>query len=277
MSALEIRDLVVMFGSGAHATAAVDRVSLTVEAGSVVGLVGESGSGKSTLARAIVGLAPISSGEILLDGEPIHPPDGRLTRSMRVRRRRIQLVFQDPYGALSPRRSIGSSIAEGVTAAGGGRRVDLRAEVRSLMELVRLDPKHENLLPRQLSGGQRQRVAIARALAARPEVLIADEITSALDVSVQGAALNLVRDVQQETGVSILFISHNLAVVRYMSERIAVMKDGRIVESSAADDITLRPTHPYTQQLVAAVPSMDSGRFHQGRNGTRKMLPGEAR
>jgi peptide/nickel transport system ATP-binding protein len=133
--------------------------------------------------------------------------------------------------------------------------------VRSLLELVRLDPEHDKSLPRQLSGGQRQRVALARALAARPEVLVADEITSALDVSVQGAVLNLVRDIQRETGVSVLFISHNLAVVRYLAETIAVMHRGRVVEAATTDEITLRPTAPYTRELIAAVPNIaDEGR-----------------
>jgi peptide/nickel transport system ATP-binding protein len=132
----------------------------------------------------------------------------------------------------------------------------VRHEVRSLLELVRLDPEHDTSFPRQLSGGQRQRVALARALAARPDVLVADEITSALDVSVQGAVLNLVRDIQRETGVSVLFISHNLAVVRYLADTIAVMHRGRVVEAAATDEITLRPKAPYTQELIAAVPNI---------------------
>jgi peptide/nickel transport system ATP-binding protein len=256
MSTLQIRDLVVRFGVGPHAVNAVDRVSLDVGNGEVVGLVGGSGSGKSTLARALVGLAPISSGEILLDGDPIHPSSGRTTRTMRARRRRLQLVFQDPYASLDPRRRVGDTIAEGLAAAGIARRGDVRREVRSLLELVCLDPECDQLLPRQLSGGQRQRVAIARSLAARPDVLIADEITSALDVSVQGAVLNLVRDVQRQTGVSVLFISHNLAVVRYLANSIAVMNAGRIVEFASTDEITMRPTDPYTQELIAAVPTI---------------------
>lgn len=256
MSTLEINDLVVRYGNGARAVTAVDHVSLRVGAGSIVGLVGESGSGKSTLARATVGLSPVLSGEILLDGEPIHPASGRPTRAMRARRRGLQLVFQDPYSSLDPRRTVGASIAEGVAAAGISRSRDVRAEVESLLDLVRLDPGHAQSLPTALSGGQRQRVAIARALAARPQVLIADEITAALDVSVQAAVLNLVRDLQSKTGVSVVFVSHNLSVVRYLADHVAVMQNGRVVESGPTDEVIQRPTNPYTRELIAAVPTV---------------------
>jgi peptide/nickel transport system ATP-binding protein len=245
VSTLTINNLVVRFG----AVTAVDDVSLEVPAGAVVGLVGESGSGKSTLARAVVGLAPVTSGEIRLDGVPIHTAG----RAMRAR---LQLVFQDPYASLDPRRTVGDSIAEGLSGSRAGR----RREVRSLLELVRLDPEHDRSYPRQLSGGQRQRVALARALAARPDVLVADEITSALDVSVQGAVLNLVREIQRETGVSVLFISHNLAVVRYLADTIAVMHRGRLVEKATTEEITSRPKAPYTRELLAAVPNIAGGR-----------------
>ncbi|SDG56741.1 peptide/nickel transport system ATP-binding protein [Lentzea fradiae] len=215
---------------------AVDDVSLVVPHGQVVGLVGESGSGKSTLAATAVGLVPVTSGQVLVDGE-------------RDRRRRVQMVFQDPYSSLDPRMSIGGSIAEGMP-----RGVDKKAEVARLLELVNLDPGRASSLPARLSGGQRQRVALARALAGRPEVVIADEITSALDVSVQGAVLNLVRDLQRRLGLSMLFISHNLAVVRYVSDRIAVMKDGRIVEEGPAARVLAEPGHEYTRELLAAAP-----------------------
>ena len=216
MSVLEVRDLVVRFGSGRTAHTAVDGVSLTVGSSSVVGLVGESGSGKSTLGKAMVGLVPLTSGQILWDGEPIHGRGLARRRAARDRRRRVQFIFQDAYASLDPRMSVGASIAEGV---GGNGRAHRDAEVRRLLELVQLDPGCGRLRPRQLSGGQRQRVAIARALATRPEILIADEITSALDVSVQGAVLNLLREIQVDTGVGVLFISHNLAVVRYLAEQ----------------------------------------------------------
>jgi peptide/nickel transport system ATP-binding protein len=253
VSVLEVRDLVVRFGSGRAAFTAVDKVSLTVQAGSVVGLVGESGSGKSTLAKAVVGLAPVHSGEILWDGRPVGR--GRLRRVAPLRRR-AQFIFQDPYASLDPRMSIGASIAEGVAANPAIPRSGRSDEVRRLLELVHLDPDFAGRRPRQLSGGQRQRVAIARALAAQPEFLIADEITSALDVSVQGAVLNLLRRVQRETNVGVLFISHNLAVIRYLADEIAVMHDGRVVESGPAEQVIDRPNDAYTQQLLAAVPSI---------------------
>jgi peptide/nickel transport system ATP-binding protein len=247
VSTLDVRDLVVRFGTGRQAFTAVDGVSIRLSSSSVVGLVGESGSGKSTLAKAIVGLAPISSGEVLWDG-----------KSLGSNRRRIQFVFQDPYGSLDPRMSVGASIAEGVAANGAIPRAARAGEVRRLLELVQLDPDCVRLRPRRLSGGQRQRVAIARALAANPELLIADEITSALDVSVQGAVLNLLRDIQRETGVGILFISHNLAVVRYVADTIAVMHDGRLVEQGPAEQVIDRPQESYTQRLVHAVPSIQA-------------------
>lgn len=256
MSVLEVHELVVRFGHGSHALTAVDGVSLSVGSGTVVGLVGESGSGKSTLARAIVGLAPITAGEIVWDGSPVptRGPAGR--RALRDLRRRVQFVFQDPYASLDPRMSVGDSIAEGVAADRTISRAGRGAEVRRLLELVRLDPECGRLRPRQMSGGQRQRVAIARALAARPEILIADEITSALDVSVQGAVLNLLRDIQRETAVGVLFISHNLAVVRYLADTIAVMHRGRLVESGPAQQVIEDPQEDYTQRLLAAVPTI---------------------
>ena len=214
MSALEFDAVRVRYGK----LTAVDGVSLTVPSGQVVGLVGESGSGKSTLARAAVGLAPVSGGRVRLGGVDVR----KLPR-----RRPLQMVFQDPYSSLDPRMAIGESITEAMPrdTSRGAR----RDEVTRLLELVQLDPERAAMLPGQLSGGQRQRVALARALAGQPRVLIADEITSALDVSVQGAVLNLVRDVQRRLALSMLFISHNLAVVRYVSDVVAVMYLGRIV------------------------------------------------
>ncbi|GHH33437.1 dipeptide/oligopeptide/nickel ABC transporter ATP-binding protein [Lentzea cavernae] len=226
MSELDFRNVTVRFG---HHTA-VDDVSLTVPAGQVVGLVGESGSGKSTLAATAVGLVKPTEGEVRADGK-------------------VQMVFQDPYSSLDPRMSIGNSIAEAMP-----RGTNKKAEVARLLELVNLDPGRASSLPARLSGGQRQRVALARALAGDPRVVIADEITSALDVSVQGAVLNLVRDLQRQLGLSMLFISHNLAVVRYVSDRVAVMKTGRIVEEGPAAQVLADPRHEYTRELLAAAP-----------------------
>lgn len=226
MSELVFDHVTVRYG---HHTA-VDDVTLTVPSGQVVGLVGESGSGKSTLAATAVGLVPVTEGRVLVQGK-------------------VQMVFQDPYSSLDPRMSIGGSISEAMP-----RGTDRRAEVARLLELVNLDPARATALPSKLSGGQRQRVALARALAGKPEVIVADEITSALDVSVQGAVLNLVRDLQRQLGLSMLFISHNLAVVRYVSDRIAVMQNGKIVEEGPAEQVLADPRHPYTRELLAAAP-----------------------
>ncbi|MFS8097211.1 ATP-binding cassette domain-containing protein [Lentzea alba] len=238
MSELRFDAVTLQYGS----LRAVDDVSLTVPSGQVVGLVGESGSGKSSLAAAAVGLVPPTAGRVLLDGVDV--------QRLRRRDRRLQMVFQDPYSSLDPRMSIGATIAEAMP-----RGTDRRAEVARLLELVNLDPDRASSRPSQLSGGQRQRVALARALAGQPKVIIADEITSALDVSVQGAVLNLVRDLQRQLGLSMLFISHNLAVVRYVSDRIAVMREGKIVEEGPAAQVLAGPRHPYTRELLAAAPS----------------------
>ncbi len=243
MSELRFDQVKVTFGTGRKALTAVDGVDLTVSSGQVVGLVGESGSGKSTLARAAVGLNPISGGRILLDDKPL-----------RRRRQPLQMVFQDPYSSLDPRMTIGDSIAETIPRAVARRRAGRKREVAHYLDLVGLDPDREHAYPAQLSGGQRQRVALARALAARPEVIVADEITSALDVSIQGAVLNLVRDLQQRLDLSMLFISHNLAVVRYVSDVVAVMYLGRIIEHGPAQQILEDPQHPYTRDLLAAAP-----------------------
>ncbi|MEO9322039.1 ATP-binding cassette domain-containing protein [Nocardioides sp. C4-1] len=238
MSELRFDDVVVRYGG----VTAVDHVSLTVPEGEVVGLVGESGSGKSTLARAAVGLVPFE-GRITLGDAPV---------PVRGRHRPVRMVFQDPHSSLDPRMSVGESIAEAIPP--GSSRAARRAEVARLLELVHLEPGRGGARPAELSGGQRQRVALARALAGRPAVVVADEITSALDVSIQGAVLNLVRDLQRELGLSMLFISHNLAVVRYVATRVAVMRHGRIVEQGPTAQVLADPEHDYTRELLAAVP-----------------------
>ncbi|MEV0596057.1 ABC transporter ATP-binding protein [Nonomuraea cavernae] len=234
MTALEFHDVRVRLGRGRHAVEVVRGVDLEVPSGTVVGLVGESGCGKSTLARAAVGLVPLAAGRI--------SPE---------RRRAVQLVFQDPYSSLDPRMSIGAAITEALPRSGR-----TAGEVARLLELVGLEREHAARLPRHLSGGQRQRVALARALAARPEVVIADEITSSLDVSVQGMVLNLVREIQRELGLTLLFISHNLAVVRYVSDRVAVMSQGLIVEQGPVDAVMSDPRDPYTRTLLDSIPRL---------------------
>jgi peptide/nickel transport system ATP-binding protein len=257
MSHLELRDVTVRFGIGRRSVIAVDRVNLELSSGQVVGLIGESGSGKSSLARAVVGLAPISSGDVLLDGIPVTK-----LRSGNGRRRLVQLVFQDPSAALDPRMTVGDSIAEGIR--GGeeprpprfGGRASRRSRVVELLDQVGLDPRLADSRPAELSGGQRQRATLARALAARPEILVADEITSALDVSVQGAVLNLVRDLQRHLGFSLLFITHNLAVVRYVADTIGVMHRGHLVEIAETARLVAQPAHPHTRSLLTAVPRL---------------------
>ena len=244
MSELRFDGVTVRYGTGRHAHVAVDDVDLVVPPGQVVGLVGESGSGKSTLARAAVGLVAPAAGKIVLDGKPV-PRRGR---------RPLQMVFQDPYASLDPRMTAGESIAEAVPRGRDVPRVSRRDEAARLTGLVGLPAGTVDKFPAELSGGQRQRIALARALAGRPDVIIADEITSALDVSTQGAVLNLVRDLQRELSLSMLFISHNLAVVRYVADYVAVMYQGRIVEHGPAERVLLNPEQPYTRRLLAAVP-----------------------
>jgi peptide/nickel transport system ATP-binding protein len=251
MSTLSIRDLSVRYGTGRHAHLAVDGVTLDVPEGRTLGLVGESGSGKSSIATAIVGLAKPSGGAIELDGVDITRRDA----ASRAARRRIQLVFQDPFSALDPRMPVGASIAEATRATGRRwTRADTQRRVAELLDRVHIDPSRASELPSSFSGGQRQRITIARALAGEPTVLIADEITSALDVSVQGVILNLLRELQAELGLSVLFISHNLAVVRYVSHEIAVMRHGRVVESGDTEAVLGAPTQDYTRELLRAVP-----------------------
>ena len=253
MTALDVRSLSVRFGSARHPLVAVDRVDLAVPSGSVVGVVGESGSGKSTLARAIVGLVPAAGGTISLDGTDL---EGLGSSERRARRRVVQMVFQDPYGSLNPRMTVGDTLAEAVGARGRMSGAERAREVGELLDLVTLDQRYARALPRELSGGQRQRVAIARALAVKPHILIADEITSALDASVTGAILNLLRDLRARLGLSILFISHNLAVVRYVCDSIGVMYLGRLVEMAPTEVLVSSPRHPYTRALLDAVPRL---------------------
>ena len=253
MSALEFTNLSVRYGTGRKAQLAVDDVSLSVPVGGTLGLVGESGSGKSSVAAAAVGLVRPSGGSITVGGVDIVGGGA----AARAARRRVQLVFQDPFSALDPRMPVGASIAEATRATGRKWSSDEKNErVRELLGFVDLDPDRARELPGAFSGGQRQRITIARALAAEPTVLIADEITSALDVSVQGAILNLLRDLQSELNLSVLFISHNLAVVRYVSQSICVMRNGRVVEAGETEALLANPSDPYTLELVNAVPVM---------------------
>ncbi|WP_223691543.1 ABC transporter ATP-binding protein [Leifsonia poae] len=266
MAHLHVDDLVVTFGRGQAAFNAVDGVSFSVPDGTTLGLVGESGSGKSTVARAIAGLQPVDSGSIRLDGTDV------LQQRARDRRRRagqVQMIFQDPYSSLNPRMTVGETVEEALLTHRALDRRERQASVRELLELVRLKASTIDQYPAQLSGGMRQRVAIARCLAVRPRLIVADEITSALDASVQGAVLNLIRDLQRELELSMLFITHNLAAVRYIADTTAVMSRGKIVEIGESDEIVRNPSHPYTRTLVDAIPRIENA-------GTDRLLSGLA-
>ncbi|MBS3940751.1 MAG: ABC transporter ATP-binding protein [Actinobacteria bacterium] len=236
-----------------HPLRAVDDVSFTLDAGETLGLVGESGCGKSTLGRTVLGLLAPTAGEVLFEGEHLTEGDPRL-------RRTAQIVFQDPYTSLPPKMRVGRIIAEPLLIHDLVPRADVTERVASLLRDVGLKREHASALPHQLSGGQRQRVGIARALAVEPKLIVADEAVSALDVSVQAQILNLLKDLQEQRGIALLFISHDLGVVRYMSHRIAVMYLGRIVELGPAVDLVEQPLHPYTRGLLAAVPRIDARR-----------------
>jgi oligopeptide transport system ATP-binding protein len=233
---------------------AVDDVSLSIPRGKTVGLVGETGSGKSTLARCVAGLIPITSGRVTFEGRQI---SGLSRRAMRPFRRQIQMIFQDPYGALNPRRRVGAIIGDPFaihhTASGAER----KRQVQELMERVGLNPEHYNRFPSEFSGGQRQRIGVARALALRPKLIICDEPVSALDVSIQAQVLNLLADLQQDFDLSYLFIAHDLEVVRHVSDSVAVMYLGRIVERGPEDLVYGSPRHPYTTALLSAAPAAD--------------------
>jgi oligopeptide/dipeptide ABC transporter ATP-binding protein len=237
---------------------AVNRVSFDLHAGMTLGLVGESGSGKSTTGRILVGLTNASSGSVKLFGHEIAGANG--TRAIQAVRHRLQFVFQDPHGSLNPRMRIADAIAEPLDVAGGMSRQDRTDRVHELLETVGLPRGYASRYPHEFSGGQRQRIGIARALALRPDFIVCDEPVSALDVSIQAQVVNLLLDLQQQMGLSYLFIAHDLAVVRTISTHVAVMYAGAIVEQAERRELYRAPAHPYTQALLAAVPRMTPGR-----------------
>jgi ABC-type oligopeptide transport system ATPase subunit len=250
---LEVTSLVKSYPG--HRSRAVDDVSFTVNRGEALGLVGESGSGKSTTARCVAGLIRPDSGSVLLGGQDVTRARGRDIRSLRAR---MQMVFQDPYSSLNPRMTVEQIVGEGLIVQRMERRAAARRDrVVELLELVGLSADHLGRHPRSFSGGQRQRIAIARALAVSPELLICDEPVSSLDVSMQAQVLNLFRDLRLRLNLSLLFIAHDLAVVRYVCDRVAVMSQGKVVELGDREQVYGHPRHPYTRALLAAVPIPD--------------------
>jgi peptide/nickel transport system ATP-binding protein len=242
---LLVEDLTVDYGHGRRKHRAVDGVSFEIHEGETLGLLGESGSGKSTIGRAILGLVPVTSGRIVFRGTEISALSARRRRALGSA---IRAVFQDPNSTLNPVRRIGATLVEGIPRSD----TDRRARALDLLRRMGVPEGAELNFPAAFSGGQRQRIAIARAMISNPDLVVCDEPVTALDVSVQAQVLNLLRDVQGSSGVSFLFIGHDIEVVRYMSERIAVLREGRIVETGVADEVVSNPSDPYTKELIAA-------------------------
>jgi oligopeptide transport system ATP-binding protein len=272
---LQVEDLRVYFKvrEGRGELRAVDGVSFAVGKGECVGLVGESGCGKTTVGNAIIRLVPLTGGHIRFEGEDVAGIRGRALKQFR---QKAQMIFQDPVGSLNPRMSIGSSISEVLYVHHVVRTHREREErVAELLMAVGLEADYAHRYPHEFSGGQRQRIGIARALALGPSLIVADEPVSALDVSVHVQILNLMKELQEKMHLSYVFIAHDLAVVRYMSDRILVMYLGKIVESAAASDLFKRPAHPYTEALLSAVPDVDKGLRSRKTGSTRIVLKGD--
>jgi peptide/nickel transport system ATP-binding protein len=272
---LEVKDLDVIYpakGFGKKGFHAPHSVNIEVGQGETLGLVGESGSGKTTLGRAILGLAPVSSGLITFEGKDI---SHATRRERRLLSRDLQVVFQDPYTSLNPSMEVGQILAEPL-AIQGMEGTAARARIAELLDQVGLPSDALRRLPREFSGGQRQRVAIARALALSPKLIVCDEPVSALDLTTQARILDLFLQIQKDTGVSYLFVSHDLDVVRHISHRVAVMYKGEIVEQGPSQKVTVKPEHPYTQRLLMASPVPDPDRQAKRRIARRKLMEHQA-
>ncbi|MEM7383625.1 MAG: ATP-binding cassette domain-containing protein [Verrucomicrobiota bacterium] len=268
MSFLQIQDLKthfpvrkgLLFKKTVDTVKAVDGVSLTLNKGEILGLVGESGCGKSTLSRTIMQLIPATEGQVELEGVNLTKLDPETIKGRRID---FQMIFQDPFASLNPRMTVFSMLAEAIRTRNPVSGDALNERVAQLMKRVGLDPRYMRKYPHEFSGGQRQRIAIARALAPEPKLIIADEPVSALDVSIQSQILNLLRKLSRELELTMIFISHDLSVVRYISDRIAVMYFGKIVEIGPADDVMKHPKHEYTRELLSSIPKIDFGRGYR--------------
>jgi oligopeptide transport system ATP-binding protein len=241
----------IVFQKEVATVRAVDDVSFSVQPRETLGVVGESGCGKSTMARCVMRLLDPTDGQIIFDGRDI----SKLNRAeMRPIRRELMMVFQDPYASLNPRKRVGFIVAEALQVHKTGTEAEIKRRVQELLEIVGLNPEHYNRFPHEFSGGQRQRIGVARALAVNPKLIVCDEPVSALDVSVQAQILNLLKDLQQEFGLTYIFIAHDLNVVRHISDRVMVMYLGKVVETAARQQLYTEPKHPYTGALLSAVP-----------------------
>jgi ABC-type oligopeptide transport system ATPase subunit len=251
---LEVRGLRVDYGRGRRRTTAVDGVDLDIAAGETLALVGESGSGKTTVGNAVLGVVPVAAGTVRFDGEDIAHATPRRRRELTSE---IQVVFQDPYGSLNSMRTIRQTLVEPLIAHRRADAGSARTQVEAALHSVGLDPDAADRYPGEFSGGQRQRIAVARALMLRPRLIVCDEPTSALDLSVQAQVLNLLKGLQRDLGIGYLFITHDLAIIRHVAHRVAVLFRGKVVESGPVDRVCDAPEHPYTRSLLAAAPVPD--------------------
>ena len=266
---LEVEDLVVTYRTGRRVTRAVDGVSFSIAPGETLGLVGESGSGKTTIGMAILGLVRTASGSIRFEGRNVAQLSARERRELGSRR---QVIFQDPYSSLDPTKTIGYTLAEPFSRVPGATRENVGERMADLLTRVGLAPDAARRYPAQFSGGQRQRIAIARALMLSPTLVVCDEPVSALDLSIQAEVMNLLAQLQKELGLSLLFISHDLTVVRHISHRLVVLEHGQIVETGEARDVYSSPQHPYTRALLAAAPVPDPAEQRARRDARARQL-----
>lgn len=251
---LEVKDLKKYFKTGSRMLHAVDGVSFTLDKGKTLGVVGESGCGKSTLGRTILHLLPPTAGQIFFEGKDISKPS---KTELKALREDMQLIFQDPYSSLDPRMSVSEAIMWPLLIQGKMSKQDALAETRRLMDTVGLASRFENSYPHELDGGRRQRIGIARALSLQPKFIVCDEPVSALDVSIQAQIINLMLDLQEERGLAYMFVTHDLSVVKYISDDILVMYLGTMVEKASSDELFANPLHPYTKALLSAIPEPD--------------------